>query len=298
MLKSYNSVEEAVRECFGNHVTVEKCIDRFGGDINEAQILYLSNKERVFLKSNTIKNRAFFDAEEEGLTAIAATKTIATPKLICKGTDERKSVSFLMMEVIEGGGPGRSAYTTLGYEFASLHQADTESFVRGGQYGFWHDNFIGASVQINTPKESWIDFFRECRLEVQIKMAEKILDKETLKAALRLLDSLDLYLTEPSQPSLLHGDMWGGNYMMNNAGKAVLIDPAAYVGCAEADMAMTEMFRPMPGDFYKAYYEKNPMGEGYNDRKDLYNLYHWLNHLNLFGGGYYDAVVRIIRRYR
>ena len=85
---------------------------------------------------------------------------------------------------------------------------------------------------------------------------------------------------------------------MNNAGKAVLIDPAAYVGCAEADMAMTEMFRPMPGDFYKAYYEKNPMAEGYNDRKDLYNLYHWLNHLNLFGGGYYDAVVRIIRHYR
>ena len=298
MLNSYCSIEEAVRECFGNNVTVEKKVNRFGGDINEAQILYLSNKERVFIKSNSLKNYAFFDAEEEGLTAIADTETIATPKLICKGKDENRSISFLMMEVIESGGGSRHTYKTLGHEFAALHLADTERFVKGGRYGFWHNNYIGASVQINTPKENWLDFFRECRLEVQIKMAEKILDKGTLKAALRLLDSLDAYLTEPSQPSLLHGDMWGGNYMINAAGKAVLIDPAAYVGCSEADMAMTEMFRPMPGEFYDAYYEKNPMKDGYSDRKELYNLYHWLNHLNLFGGGYYDAVVRIIRRYR
>ena len=298
MLNTYRSVEEAVRECFGKNVTVEKRIDRFGGDINEAQVLCLSNGERVFFKCNTIKNRGFFDAEEEGLTAIADTRTIATPKLICKGADERKAISFLMMEVIEGGGISRNTYTSLGHEFASLHLADTARFVEGGRYGFMHDNYIGASVQINHPKEKWIDFFRECRLEVQIKMAEKILDSGTLKAALRLLDSLDAYLTEPLEPSLLHGDMWGGNYMINHLGKGGLIDPAAYVGCAEADMAMTEMFRPMPKDFYDAYYEKNPMIEGYNDRKDLYNLYHWLNHLNLFGGGYYDAVVGIIRHYR
>ena len=298
MLNSYHSIEEAVRECFGNHVTVNVSLDRFGGDINEAKVLILSNGERVFLKSNTIKNRAFFDAGEEGLTAIAATKTIATPKLICKGIDEQKSISFLMMEVIEGGGIKSSAYRTMGYEFAALHQAETKDFVSGGRYGFMHDNYIGASVQINTPRENWIDFFRECRLEVQIRMAERILDNGTLKSALKLLDSFDYYLIEPEKPSLLHGDMWGGNYMFNSAGKAVLIDPAAYVGCAEADLAMTEMFRPMPMEFYEAYYEKNLVMDGYEDRKELYNLYHWLNHLNLFGGGYYDSVVRTIRHYK
>ena len=163
--------------------------------------------------------------------------------------------------------------------------------------GFLHDNYIGASVQVNLPKDNWIDFFRECRLEVQIKMAEKSLDSDVLKSAGKLLEKRDRYLEELSKPSLLHGDMWGGNYLFDAAGQAVLIDPAAYVGHAEADIAMTELFRPMPRAFYEAYYEIIPQEEGYRDRKELYNLYHILNHFNLFGYAYYDDAVRIIRRY-
>ncbi len=294
-LYSYNSIEEAIRKCFGEDVMIKDSRSCFGGDINTAKILYLSNGDCVFLKSNSIKKSGFFDSEEEGLWAIADTQTIRTPALICKGKDEDLGISFLMMEVIEKGNPASSTWFRMGHAFADMHLADTKAYVPEGSYGFLHDNYIGASIQINTPKDSWIEFFRECRLEVQIKMAEKELDSYTLKASGRLLDRLDRYLTEPSHPSLLHGDMWGGNHLVDISGEAVLIDPAAYVGHAEADIAMTELFGRMPEAFYKAYHEKILLEDGYHDRKELYNLYHMLNHFNLFGDAYYDAVVRTIR---
>ena len=128
-------------------------------------------------------------------------------------------------------------------------------------------------------------------------MAEHAMSSRDIEAAGRLLDKLDDLLEEPSHPSLLHGDMWGGNHLIGPDGKAVLIDPAAYVGHAEADIAMTEMFSPLPRDFYRGYHEKIPEDAGYRDRCDLYNLYHYLNHFNLFGGGYLQSAMRIIHHY-
>ena len=113
-----------------------------------------------------------------------------------------------------------------------------------------------------------------------------------------LLDHLDRYLTEPAFPSLLHGDLWGGNYVRGPEGSACLIDPAVSVGHAEADLAMTELFGGFAPAFYDAYRGENEIRPGYSDRRDLYNLYHLLNHLNLFGGSYYSAVMRIVKRYR
>ena len=265
----YDSLDEAVKACQG---------------------------KKYFLKTNTIGNRSCIDAEEEGLNAIARTQTIATPEIYCKGTDRSKGISFLMTELIEEGTKRDDTWIRMGHEFADMHMADASGFVSGGKYGFLHDNYIGATKQINTPKDGWIDFYRECRLEPQVRMAGSALDPY-MKDIIRLMDRLDDLLTEPESPSLLHGDMWGGNHLVGPDGSVVLIDPAAYVGHAEADMAMTVMFSPLPRDFYRGYHEKIPVEDGYEDRKDVYNLYHFLNHFNLFGGSYLAGALRIVRRF-
>lgn len=296
-LVSYISLEEAVKGCFGDEVGIKNDPRIMHGGINSTAMLYLTDGRKVFVKINSVANSAFFDAEEEGLAAIASTHTIATPKLYCKGCDTAKRYSFLMMEPIEGGRGNSDTWYVMGREFADMHLADASSFVSGKSFGFTHDNFIGATKQINTPKDKWIDFFRECRLIPQLKMAEHALSAHDIQASEKLLDKLDDLLEEPARPSLLHGDMWGGNHLVGSDGKVVLIDPATYVGHAEADIAMTEMFSPMPRDFYRGYYDKIPQSEGYRDRRDLYNLYHYLNHFNLFGGGYLASAMRIIMHY-
>ncbi len=294
---SYHSIEGAVRGCFGQNVIIEHGQSIGGGDINSAKLLMLSNGESVFLKYNIAANRSFFDAEEEGLAAIADTGVIKTPRLFCKGTDETEKISFLMMERIVSGPPRRDTWYEMGRQYAAMHLSDTSGYVKGGRFGFLHDNYIGATKQINTPMDSWVDFFRECRLMPQFEMAQRAFDKQMNKDMIRLLDRLDDILTEPEKPSLLHGDMWGGNHLIDRNGDAVLIDPAAYVGHPEADIAMTELFGRMPYGFYEGYYEKIPMQAGYDDRRDLYNLYHILNHYNLFGGSYLHSAYSIIRHY-
>lgn len=298
-IDTYYSLQEAIKGYFGENVTIEKAMHMSGGDINSARMLHLSNGEKVFLKMNNISNSAFFDAEEEGIDAIAATKAIGTPKLYAKGIDKKEGISFLMMEVIERGPAHADTWLKMGHEYADMHLAETDEFICGpeNQYGFYHDNFIGATRQINTPKKSWIDFFRECRLEPQFKMAEWSLDANQIKKAVKLLDRLDNILIEPDRPSLLHGDMWGGNHLVDKNGKVVLIDPAVYVGHSEADIAMTEMFGRMPEDFYRGYYEKIPKKDGYKDRREIYNLYHYLNHFNLFGGYYLMSVLNTVNKY-
>ena len=296
-LTSYNSPEEGIRACFGETVTITERYSVGGGDINDASCLKLSNGEEVFVKSNTVSNKSFFDAEEEGLNAIATTGAIRTPGLICKGVDKKGNFSFLMMEMIERGRQVKDSYTVFGRELADMHKADTSGFVTGGDYGFIKDNYIGASEQINTAKGSWICFFRECRLEPQINRAWRYFDEGLRGRMMKLLDRLDELLIEPERPSLLHGDLWSGNHMIGGDGKVLLIDPAVYVGHAEADLAMTELFGRLPDDFYASYSENNPMQYGYKDRRDLYNLYHMLNHLNLFGSGYLSSAAGIVRKY-
>ncbi|MBR5406664.1 MAG: fructosamine kinase family protein [Lachnospiraceae bacterium] len=296
-IRSFDSLEAAIEGCFGEGVREVKRSYVGGGDINDASCLLLSNGERIFVKSNTLANKSFFDAEEAGLNAIASTGAVRTPKLLCKGTDSRAGISFLMMEMIDEGRKSARSWETFGCELAGMHKSDTSAFVPSGKFGFFVDNYIGASKQINTPKDTWIDFFRECRLEPQFKMAAGYFDSKFIKEMTRLLDRLDDLLTEPASPSLLHGDMWSGNVMADETGRIMLIDPAAYVGHPEADIAMTELFGRLPSEFYRAYAAGNLMQEGYGDRKDLYNLYHLTNHLNLFGSSYAYSVMNIVKRY-
>ena len=296
-LKIYNTLQEGIRSFFGESVTIKDESYVSGGDINEAKCLKLSNGERIFVKSNSIANSDFFAAEELGISAIAATDTVQVPKLLFRGEDESAGKSFLAMDHISGADRVKSFWEVFGQNLAAMHMADTGSFVSDAKFGFDTNNFIGASFQLNTPRGSWLDFFRECRLEPQFRMAESYFDDSDVKKILLLLDRLPELLVEPNHPSLLHGDLWSGNYIVGNDGKAWLIDPAVYVGHAEADLAMTELFGRFPVGFYDAYSAVNPIDPGYKDRRDLYNLYHLINHLNLFGGTYYSAVISTIDYY-
>jgi len=261
-----------------------------GGDINDAYKLTLTDGRQVFMKANRSADLSVFQAEAEGLEAIRATDTIGVPQVIAVGKDQQYG-AFLLLEWVEAAPKAHGFWETFGRSLARMHQAPASRF------GWEKDNYIGASPQINTPHENWIAFYRDCRLSPQIKRAQRYFDPSMRKRITRLLDHLEDHLVEPPHPSLLHGDLWSGNFITGNDGQAWLIDPAVYVGHAEADLAMTELFGGFAPAFYSAYREVNPLQPGYEQRRDLYNLYHLLNHLNLFGRGYLSSVLKILNRY-
>ena len=292
-IQNFSSLNDALWSLFG--VTMKSLNRVSGGDINDAYELVLTTGERVFMKSNRRPDVSFFAAEAEGLSAIAQTGAIGTPHILGCGTDSGRA--FLLLEFIESKSRVPDYWEMFGRQLAKMHMAETKDYVVGGVYGFNSDNYIGHSKQVNTPHNDWIGFFRDCRLGVQFRTAEKYFDTSECQQINRLLERLDTLLIEPKHSSLLHGDLWSGNFMTGADGKAWLIDPAVYVGHAEADIAMTELFGGFSDTFYSAYREAAPMQAGYDDRRDLYNLYQLLNHLNMFGGSYLSSVKRIVKRY-
>ncbi|HAH62093.1 MAG TPA: fructosamine kinase, partial [Treponema sp.] len=219
--------------------------------------------------------------------------------ILCTGTDsgEQSGYSFLLLEYVESRGRIESYWETFGRELAELHKADCSDLVHGGKFGFVQDNYIGATEQINRVRGTWVDFYRDCRLVPQFRRASRYFDDAVQAKITKLLDRLDSYIAEPERPSLLHGDLWSGNVLCGPDGKAWLIDPACYCGSREADIAMTQLFGDFPEEFYKAYNEVNRLQPGYEDRRDMYNLYQLLNHLNLFGETYLEPVCSILDEY-
>ena len=298
MMKSYSCLSDTIGDVFGGHTQIEKRVPVSGGDINRAYLLSLMNGEKVFMKANSRKNIDFFTAEAEGLSAIRKTAAINVPLVLAIGTEPAEDMSFLLLEYIEPGRRGgRSSFEDLGEKLARMHLSAAGSFVQNGKFGFLHDNYIGTGVQINDPRDSWITFFTECRLLPQYERASSYFGHADKKRFESLFCSLNRYLVEPKKPALLHGDLWSGNYMIDADGRPWLIDPAVYVGHPEADLAMTELFGGFEHVFYDAYREAAGIDPGYRERRDLYNLYHLLNHLNMFGSGYLQSVISIVRRF-
>lgn len=293
----FTSLECAVHSLFGEETEIERNAPVSGGDINEACALTLTDGRRIFMKANTRGNLPFFTAEAVGLCAIARTETVGTPRILGVGTDEgRGGYSFLLLEFISAKTRSRNYWEDFAGRLAAMHQASTDGLVSDGTYGFDCDNYIGRRRQINAAHDNWVSFFRESRLEPQFRDAGRYFEREDWKRISRFLDHIDEILVEPEYPSLLHGDLWSGNVIMGNDGSAWLIDPAVYVGHAEADLAMTELFGGFPESFYAAYKEAAPLQPGYERRRDIYNLYHLLNHLNMFGRMYLSEVKHIVGR--
>ncbi len=305
MQRRYHSLEEMIQDNYGDSVSVIRTDSVPGGDINNAYRLRLSDGTCLFVKTNSVGNLNFFLTESGGLGALRSLNKVGVPEVLGTGTDEQRGISFLALEYIESSPRTPAYWEDFGRQLAALHRAECQNYAAsessgksGSKFGFYEDNYIGATPQKNQPQKNWVDFYRECRLLPQITMAGKYLDLSVRKKADWLLEHLDLYMREPEFPSLLHGDLWSGNMMCGKGGVPWIIDPAAYVGDFEADLAMTQMFGSLPGRFYGAYNEVNPVDKtGYTQRRKLYDLYQLLNHLNLFGSMYLGSVVDIINMY-
>ncbi len=260
-----------------------------GGDINEAARVEAQDA-RYFVKWNFRPRPRIFEAEAHGLNLLAAAQALRVPHVVA--VIERPAA--LVLEWIDLGSNKTDAAEALGRGLARQHRSTAQT------YGLDHDNYIGATPQRNTPSRSWNEFYRDRRLRVQRDLAQRngYLPPDRARRLDRVIDHLDQWIDDDAVvPSLLHGDLWGGNYLIDAQGNPVLIDPAVYYGDREAEIAFTELFGGFGARFYAAYDEAWPLDRRYADRRDLYNLYHLLNHLNLFGEGYGGSVDAILRRY-
>jgi len=284
---------QLLQPVFGQDVAVQSSSQTGGGCINQTHILELNNGERVFLKHNSHPPPDFFAAEAKGLGLLSQVKGgPRIPKSLAMQDSE--CPSFLILEYIEGSTPGPDFPVRFARSLAALHRNTHPSF------GLDHDNFIGSTPQKNAHKNNGIEFFRDHRLRYQQELARRSgkLPSATDKNLSKLCDRIENYLDiSGEKPALLHGDLWSGNYFSDRERWPCIFDPAVYFGLREADLAMTELFGRLPQRFYDAYHEAFPLNPGYEERKDLYNLYHLLNHLNLFGGSYLGSVEQVIRRY-
>ena len=237
-----------------------------------------------------------FGAEAAGLRALRqAGAPLVVPEVLAVEDGAGERPGFLLTEWVEAGRPGARFWTGFGEALAALHRHAEPD----GRYGFDRPNFIGRLPQSNDWRARWPDFFRSQRLAPQIERARASgrwrSGWDTL--ADRLLVRLDDLLPAEPPASVLHGDLWSGNFLAANDGRAALIDPAASFGHREADLAMTELFGGFDAGFYDAYRTAWPLAPGYEDRREVYNLYHLVNHLNHFGEGYASGVERVLRRF-
>jgi protein-ribulosamine 3-kinase len=251
--------------------------DLAGGDINQAALIG-DGDTHWFLKYHLHAPGDMFEAEAQALEEISELGCIRVPRAIATGHDAQ--AHWLVLEFLDLTSSGPESQ--LGEQLAAMHEPDFK------HYGWSRDNYIGTTPQHNTPTESWTDFWRDRRLLPQLEMAKTNgFGGRLLSTGDRLLDNME-HVMDGYQPpaSLLHGDLWAGNKAFTRDGQAVIFDPASYQGDRETDIAMTELFGGFGADFYAAYEARMPLPDGYRLRRDLYNLYHVLNHLNLFGQAY------------
>jgi len=258
-----------------------------GGDINQAFRLECGEQD-FFVKVNRSELLSMFVAEKAGLDAIRDSEAIRVPEVFLTGCEG--DLAYIVMEYIELGGlPDADRFATA---LAAMHRCFHK------QFGFEYDNTIGSTPQHNTFNADWIDFWRRQRLDFQLELARKKgFDTRLIDAGNRLAGDLGKFFTSyQPKPSLLHGDLWGGNQGADENGNPVIYDPACYFGDHEADLAMMELFGHPGKRFFARYNEHFPIDTGYAERRELYNLYHVLNHANLFGGGYASQARGIIER--
>lgn len=271
---------------FGSAVQATSLIG--GGYISQAVRVQLKNGPDLFVKWHTQPAPQMFPVEAQGLRLLASAQAVRVP------TVHLVAENFLVLAWLGQGASTAAIAATLGEQLAQQHR------FTGPHYGLDHHNYCGATPQPNTPSQSWPAFFGEQRLHYQAKLAQKngLWPARRGLAMEKLLKHLPNLLPAEPPKSLLHGDLWGGNWLVTSTGQPALIDPAVSYGHREADLAFTEVFGGFPAAFYQAYRSAWPLMAGYEERKHIYNLYHLLNHLNLFGESYGGQVDAMLNKFR
>ena len=286
-------VAEAIGKVTGRVFDIQSEAEASGGCINHSLVLTGRDARRFFLKFNQAAQADMFAAEAAGLQSLQAAGAIHVPAPIAQGISLNgdQQLAWLILDFLPFEN-GKQNPVLLGQQLAALHQTTSPFF------GWHRDNYIGSTPQLNAPAQNWVTFYRDKRLRLQIELGlERWVSPRVMQLAEQLLAGLDAFFEGYSPiPSLLHGDLWSGNYGYLEDGTPVLFDPAVYFGDREADIAMTELFGGFPPAFYAAYCEAWPLDAGYAVRRDLYNLYHILNHANLFGGGYIRQAEQMLAR--
>jgi fructosamine-3-kinase len=272
-----------------------------GGCISDAFKVTMDNGSNFFLKYNSSASNDMFIKEANGLNELTKANAIRIPEVLSFDED------YILLEFIPTSSrnlpaaklwqAGKNFFEEFGRRFAEMHKYISNEF------GFYEDNYIGSNPQKNIPdakeKNDWVSFYFNKRILFQLQLAEKLGNStDSLRNGISKLENkIENIIQTNEKPSLLHGDLWGGNYMVDENGNAVLIDPAVYYGHREADLGMTKLFGGFSSEFYRAYVETFPLEDGYDYRENIYKLYHVLNHLNLFGGGYYSQALSLIKFY-
>lgn len=274
---NWDDISASISDHTGRTFSLDKMHSTGGGCINDTAIIRDGDRS-FFIKLNDRDQLAMFEAESEGLHALNQSGAIRVPVPLCTGISEAQC--YIVMESLELG--GRVNPERLGLQLAQLHQHTAN------QFGWHRGNTIGSTLQNNAWHTDWIEFYRDQRLVFQLELARDAgIGTRYFQRGMRLVEVLGVFFSD-YQPvaSLLHGDLWSGNVGADPTGNPVIFDPAVYYGDREADLAMTELFGGFGTRFFDAYSEVFPIDPGYSTRRTLYNLYHILNHFNLFGGGY------------
>ncbi len=287
--EQYQFIESILFENFGYKTIVFDFEFFYGGNFNLAVKVKVSEGE-YFIKWNNGDQNGMFEAEAKSLQILRDTNTISIPKVVNYGTILDKE--YLMIEYMSSSFNSDNYWEDFGNKLALLHQHTNTRF------GLGFNNYIGVQKQTNDWMDNGIDFFIEKRLKVQIDKAnyDRKISPQLYQKFENLFQKLHNIIPN-DKPSLLHGDLWSGNVMTNTKGEAALIDAACYYGLREAELAFTTMFGGFETNFYESYNACYPIQKGFSERIPIYNLYPLLVHVNLFGGGYLDAVEKIVSKF-
>jgi fructosamine-3-kinase len=291
-----------INENFQQHLT--ECFSKFfnepleithgesapGGDISQTYIIY-TNKGKYFIKVNAAMfGLDFFEKEARGLATLANAGSLKVPRPLFDGKFHQQI--YVVMEYLEKGTPAADFWPDFGRSIAGIHRHTRD------QYGLEYDNYIGKLRQHNENRPSWHEFYSSQRIMPLVYKAEKnkMLPSDTVCHAEQMCAKLYSLIPE-EQPALLHGDLWKGNFMVYKTGKAAIFDPSVFYGHREFDLAIARLFGGYDEAFYQAYNETYPLMPGHIERLDIFQLYHLLAHLLLFGGHYREDVMNILKKY-